>query len=81
MQWIKRRLPAACDTCLAHPAAPAQAYKGPKRDILVDIGTGDSNLDGQLRPESLEQAVKGNSQLHLDIRMQVCQLCAAVHRC
>ena len=40
----------------------------------MDVGTGDSNLEGQLRPEALEQSAKGNSKLHLDLRLQVRQL-------
>ena len=47
-----------------------QAYSGPERDILVDVGTGDSNKDGQLKPEALEQAAKGNSHIKLDLRLQ-----------
>ena len=48
-----------------------QTYSGPERDILVEIGTGASNLEGQLKPEALEQAAKGNSKLELDLQLIV----------
>lgn len=48
----------------------AGAYTGPPRDLLIDTGTGDSFLEVQLQPHTLEAAVKSSSALSITSRMQ-----------
>jgi len=48
-----------------------KAYKGPKRDILVDQGTDDEFLNTMLMPDKLQEAAAGNPgsiNLKLNIR-------------
>lgn len=43
----------------ADAARLASSYAGPRRHLLVDVGTADEFLEQQLLPEALEEAVKG----------------------
>ena len=45
-------------------------YAGPERHILVDVGTKDSFLATQLRPEVLADACQASSSVKLSLRMQ-----------
>ena len=47
-------------------------YSGPRRHVLVDVGTSDDFLKEQLKPESLTQAARGKDNVEVDLRMQVC---------
>lgn len=48
----------------------AAAYEGPKRDILIDVGTADSFLENQLKPDDFSKAAAGNKALALQLRKQ-----------
>lgn len=45
----------------------ARAYAGPKLSILVDQGGADSFLANQLKPENLQEAVKDNANIELNL--------------
>ena len=48
----------------------AAAYEGPKRDILIDVGTADSFLENQLKPDDFSEAAAGNKALTVQLRKQ-----------
>ena len=48
----------------------AAAYEGPKRDILIDVGTADSFLENQLKPDDFSEAAAGNKALAVQLRKQ-----------
>lgn len=48
----------------------AGAYEGPKRDILIDVGTADSFLENQLKPDDFSEAAAGNKALTVQLRKQ-----------
>ncbi len=50
--------------------AQAGAYDGPKRDVLIDVGTADPYLAEQLRPDDFAQAAAGNKALAVQLRKQ-----------
>jgi S-formylglutathione hydrolase len=45
-------------------------YSGPRRHILVDVGTSDDFLKEQLTPEALTQAASGKDNVEVDLRLQ-----------
>jgi S-formylglutathione hydrolase FrmB len=54
-------------------ARQAGAYDGPKRDVLIDVGTADPYLAEQLRPDDFAQAAAGNKALAVQLRKQARQ--------
>ena len=48
----------------------AATYEGPKRDILIDVGTADSFLENQLKPDDFTEAAAGNKALAVQLRKQ-----------
>ena len=64
----------------------AATYEGPKRDILIDVGTADSFLENQLKPDDFTEAAAGNKALAVQLRKQArptlrvftCLRCVAV---
>ena len=51
-------------------ALQAAAYEGPKRNILIDVGTADSFLENQLKPDDFSEAAAGNKALEVQLRKQ-----------
>lgn len=52
----------------------ASTYDGPKRDVLIDVGTADPYLAEQLRPDDFVQAATSNKALKVQLRKQARRL-------
>ncbi|KAK9837128.1 hypothetical protein WJX81_004933 [Elliptochloris bilobata] len=48
----------------------AGEYSGPKRDILIDVGTTDPYLENQLKPDDFSEAAAGSKALEVQLRKQ-----------
>ena len=49
----------------------AAVYAGPKRNILIDVGTADNFLENQLKPDDFCEAAASNEALEVQLRKQV----------
>ena len=48
----------------------AKEYGGPKREILIDVGTADPHLEKQLKPDDFREAAASNKALDVQLRKQ-----------
>ena len=63
-----KHLCASSMICAAH--VQAKEYGGPKREVLIDVGTADPHLEKQLKPDDFREAAASNKALDVQLRKQ-----------